>query len=294
MNINVFGHTRNRVTAKLPSFPSQKQYDSEVGSDTWGEPQTNAGRGFLKDDYKNLLKMSDWQLLSKMWGHGGLALLDSKLIPSKALKQALETQFRSNSTRELTIRLSKNYWSSSLFNNQDDILTKITKDVQQALENGRWANSSIYRVDCSFILDNAKLSFRNDVFNPSLTIAMGGVQEVSISTIFVKEEKHSYGSSPNFGGSSFGGSAMDSLNYTHKDYVITLEIKLRDWFGVDEDDFAANNYSSRGRAVKSLVTKLGREELTAFWILQHQRGYKPFVWNAVFHTDIRVHHQTRR
>ncbi|MCL2860719.1 MAG: hypothetical protein FWF46_09340 [Oscillospiraceae bacterium] len=47
----------------------------------------------------------------------------------------------------------------------------------------------------------------------------------------------------------------------------SLIISIKDWFGVDEDDVLNNR----------LPAVVQRYQLAAFWILQHQRGYKPFV-----------------
>ncbi|HEX8545486.1 MAG TPA: hypothetical protein VF691_00915 [Cytophagaceae bacterium] len=42
---------------------------------------------------------------------------------------------------------------------------------------------------------------------------------------------------------------------------------FKDWFGVDEGDFT----NFRPAAL------LDRRGLAALWILQHQRGYRPFI-----------------
>lgn len=42
---------------------------------------------------------------------------------------------------------------------------------------------------------------------------------------------------------------------------------IKDWYGVDESDFTNNRP----------VAQISRDSLTALWVLQHQRGYRPFI-----------------
>ena len=107
---------------------------------------------------------------------------------------------------------------------------------------------------------------------------MGGVQEVVLRTKKVEEKEHRRPMRPTI---------MDFSTNNHKDYIITLEIKFRDQFAVDTGDFSFKDW--RNAKAKTAATAVGREALTAFWILQHQRDYPPFVWNAIFNFTIRVH-----
>jgi hypothetical protein len=60
--------------------------------------------------------------------------------------------------------------------------------------------------------------------------------------------------------------------------VIKLFFTLKDWFGVDEEDVYKNEPS----------TQMGREYLAAFWVLQHQRGYRPFINIITYEEEITV------
>ncbi|MDR3338721.1 MAG: hypothetical protein LBT25_01275 [Candidatus Symbiothrix sp.] len=59
---------------------------------------------------------------------------------------------------------------------------------------------------------------------------------------------------------------------------IRLSFTLKDWFGVDEEDVYKNESS----------TQMGRESLAAFWVLQHQRGYRPFINIITYEEEITV------
>jgi len=56
-----------------------------------------------------------------------------------------------------------------------------------------------------------------------------------------------------------------------------VQIVVSDWFGVSEDDYTKKMNS---------VAASQRGALAAFWALQHQRGYKPFVNVYTFRTTI--------
>lgn len=116
-------------------------------------------------------------------------------------------------------------------------------------------------------------------------IPMGGVQEVMVITKKVVKDKNTFNRIMDTKLRDFGESLK---RYNDDIYEITINIILKDWFAVDEGDFSFSDYSSGWSTTKSLVTAMGREALTAFWILQHQRSYRPFVWNAIFESKIQV------
>lgn len=279
MKIIVSGRTTKRIG-------NEKTEETTSGYN--GQPRSQEGKRLLKvgteeGKYAKLLKMSDFQLLNLMWESGGLGALDSILIRSGDLKKILESHYRSRSGRELSVNMPDSYWVSSSSNDREGILRKIRDEVQKSLNNKRWSQFETYSIDCSSILDQANINFRTDIANPSLAMPMGGVQEVVVRSTSFQEKEHRRPPRPTI---------MDFSTTNHKDYEITLEIKLRDRFAVDEGDFTTNDWSNQ--TGKTAATALGREALTAFWILQHQRGYKPFVWNAIFQSTIRLHQPTKR
>jgi len=89
-------------------------------------------------------------------------------------------------------------------------------------------------------------------------MAFGGIQEVELKGYLSKVKREGKGDYLTKFGDIFHDPTI---------LEIRLEFVLKDWFGVDEEDV----YKS------SVATQLGREALAAFWILQHQRGYKPFI-----------------
>ena len=283
MLITVQGHTGGIIPART-QFRGPRDFDSESVSDTWGEPLTPNGRHFLSK-YEWMRRASNATLLNTMWNTGGLAALDSGPIGSELLKNALENQFRGNIGSEMSIALPDNYWNIYFPNDRGNLLREITLEVERALyaNHGR---SEFLTVDVSDLLRRSRINFRVDP-NLSMVIAMGGVHEVQIRTVYNREEYHTpqlvgqYWPAP---GNAYGSR---STLKPHSDMIIRLRIVLRDWFGLDEDDFAVSEWVDRPG--KTLISTLGREALTAFWVLQHQRGFRPFIWKATFNSTIRVH-----
>lgn len=277
MVINIFGQTTKKITGK--GITEETSYGRN------GKPKTSNGLNLLKKDgkYHYLLEKTDSELLNILWGKSGLGALD--LAGSSDLRQILETRYRKNTGEELRVNMPNSYWTSSIANNRDGLLSKIREATQNALIMAKRRNDFTCHINCSHILDQAQLNFRSDAQNFSLMLPMGGVQEVLVRSTLVESRKNMTNMNrlPN--------STKDRIKHYYdinNMYEITLEIILRDWFAVDEDDFAFSDYSSGWAATKSFITKLGREALTAFWILQHQRSYRPFVWNAIFESKIQV------
>ena len=226
--------------------------------------------------------MSDSQLLNVLWGATfGLGSLD--IFGSKDLKKKLETHYRSRSGRELFLNMPDSYWSNSFSNNRDGFLKEIGYEVERALKNKRWSKLQNYSIDCSNILERTNIDFRSDFLNPSLLAPMGGVQEVILKTLKVTQKEHHRPMRPTL---------MDFSNTSHNDYEITLNIIIKDRFAVDTGDFTSTGWENG--IAKAGATRLAQEALTAFWILQHQRGYPPFVWNAIFQSAIRVHQPVKK
>lgn len=271
MNINIFGQTTKMITG------NEKNEETSYGYT--GKPITANGIALLGKDgkYSSLLEKSDSELLNIMWGIDGLGALN--IVGSGDLKRVLETHYRRNNGKILNVIMPNSYWVSSRINDRRGILSKIREKTQKAVYDAKRRNDFVCNVDCSYILDQIKLDFRADPANPSLAIPMGGVQGVKVRSKSVTSRTATV----------LGMRDPIKQHYNVDNiYEITLEIILRDWFAVDEDDFAFSSYSSGWAATKSFITKLGREALTAFWILQHQRGYRPFVWNAIFESKIHI------
>jgi hypothetical protein len=101
-----------------------------------------------------------------------------------------------------------------------------------------------------------KLNFSNSMTNKSEWIAIGGIQYLSLKGYLLYEK---------WGVKSWDsqGKIIESPTIIH----VQLDFLLGDWFGVDEGDVIS----------KGLAAQIGRRELAALWVLQHQRGYRPFI-----------------
>jgi len=72
---------------------------------------------------------------------------------------------------------------------------------------------------------------------------------------------------------------MDNEGHTHS----VLEIVIWDTYGVDEDDFT--KYMTKDGGV---ILDQKRDAVCAFWILQHQRGYKPVITMFTFTINVQL------
>ena len=151
-----------------------------------------------------------------------------------------------------TITHDLNVWYDSM--SGKDRLLKAIEDALKDNHSGFHAKSS--EINLTNAIRNNWPSFRVSFANMSEMIAIGGVQEVEV----MGELKDQ----------SFGYDFLDRNGRMHNSphkVRIDLTILLKDWFGVDENDFTNN----RPAAI------LDREGLASLWVLQHQRGYDPFV-----------------
>lgn len=279
MQINVFGRTTKQIDKNVN--PNEIRYGRGE------QPSTTEGKKIFKEEkYAKILKMSDTELLNVLWGATfGLGSLD--ILGSSDLKKILETHYRNRTGKELSINMPDSYWTGTKSNSRGTLLKEIQKAVQRVLEIGRWSQFQNYSIDCSAILDKANINFSGNFENPSLLAPMGGVQEVDVRTLKVQKESYT---------SYFATTPVPTVPIfsiqKHKDYSITLEIRLRDRFAVDEDDFTFSDW--KNYKAKTFATSIGQKALMAFWILQHQRGYPPFKWNAIFQSTIRVHQPVKK
>ena len=121
--------------------------------------------------------------------------------------------------------------------------------------------------DISSAIRNNMPSFRISAYNLSEMIAIGGVQEVEITGRVINEHF------PSISHNYYRG----NINSPHS-VKVHLKIIMKDWFGVDEDDFT----NFRPAAL------VDREGLAALWILQHQREFLPFINEFEHNLDFEV------
>ena len=83
-----------------------------------------------------------------------------------------------------------------------------------------------------------------DLSNPPLLALVGSIQQINVF--------------------------LSDIQIHGTSYTAAFKIDMYDQFGVSENDFA--KYGT-GSGPKAIV----RDAIIAFWILQHNRGYKPLV-----------------
>ena len=121
-----------------------------------------------------------------------------------------------------------------------------------------YKNKSSLPVDISEDL-NSEIGFSSGYtipFMPGEAAAFGGVQQIEVSGYLhsIKHEEYSLDKN---------GKTKHTPTILHVD----IHFIFKDWFGVDEEDVINNETPAI----------IQRYQLAAFWILQHQRGFPPFI-----------------
>lgn len=214
------------------------------------EPKDKAAKAYLLT--WGLTKMTDNNLLN-------LAFEPlSNSIYGNNIRRYFTTKLGQTNSIEL-----KN-WVSEL-TNKNSLFESITRDIK--------ANHNVFhdnrngRIDISKSIELNMPNFRISPVNLSEMIAIGGVQEVEIKNDLIRE--------------SFEQNFLDRFGKgTSKPHTanIKLEVLIKDWYGVDESDFM----NFRPAAL------FARKALAALWVLQHQRGYKPFINIFKYHHNLKV------
>ena len=161
----------------------------------------------------------------------------------------LEDRFRAKDGNSLIHDWAK--WPIRITTNMYSLLYAIRGKIYLGYKN----NST---QDITSEIENNMIKFTNPI-NLQEAMAFGGIQALELNGYLTKV--------------LIQGSLVDSSNILKNNlYVPTilevrLEFILKDWFGVDEQDV----YNNR------LAAQLGREALAAFWVLQHMRGFRPFM-----------------
>jgi hypothetical protein len=145
-----------------------------------------------------------------------------------------------------------------------NLISVIEEKVKKEYQN----NYPVVRlpIDVTKEIEDNVISFRLSIFHKSEMIAIGGVQQIEAEGRLRSFYK--------------GDSIITNQGTKHLPHVLNIELKfiIKDWFGVDEEDVYKNGFA----------TFLDREGLAALWVLQHQRGYKPFINRFEYKTNITV------
>lgn len=193
-------------------------------------------------EWNDLERRSDGDLLDRAFG----------IVRKTKYGNAIFERFKSRSGETLTHRID--VWHSDVSTSKRDLLEAISRKI--AAHHVAYHFGKINEIDVSPEIRANRPSFRFSPLNPSETIAMGGVQEIEIAS--------------NRFGESRGGDYWDRNGHIHNHPHTArygLDILLKDWFGVSENDFT--NFRPA-----ALLDRVG---IAALWVLQHQRGYRPFV-----------------
>jgi hypothetical protein len=188
-----------------------------------------------------LKDLSDEELLKIMF-------LPFKLF-AKDYFDKLEKQFTDNTgaTREWDTWTE---WPNRKTTHLDQLLAALKSKIQIAYSSG-----SVQDVTPEIQANWIDFS---SIWTMPERMAFGGVQEVELKGYLSKVKQVGK------------GDYFDKSGKVHHEATILevrLEFVIKDWFGVDEEDVYKN----------TIATQLVRDSLAAFWILQHQRGYKPFI-----------------
>lgn len=182
-----------------------------------------------------------------------LAIMSSKLSWS-IYGSSLLANFASKSGKKLPFKIEK--WNN-FGTNKDSLIKAISKKVKDChWKIQPYQKNQVVVVDVDNEIRANLPSFSFAPTNLSEMIAIGGIQEVNITS----EEPPR----------AFGDDYWDKRKYFAEPHYFRLKLKFifKDWFGVDEGDFSS---------LSKPTAWLDSDGLTAFWILQHQRGYQPFI-----------------
>lgn len=195
---------------------------------------------------KTKLRLHDFD---KMENHELLEIAFKTVLYSR-YGQRIKENFERKSGETLYHRLGS--WATDFNTGRNALYEGIKKEIQEKHANFH----SHGRIDISRALALNHPSFRIAPFHLDEMIAIGGVQEVEV------EDR---GWTENIGYDYWdkNGKIHSKAHTT----LIKLKISLKDWFGVDENDYT--NFRP--------AAMVDRKGLAALWVLQHQRGYPPFI-----------------
>jgi hypothetical protein len=158
--------------------------------------------------------------------------------------------------RNLSVDLEHNMnrWisaSTPIFNRQTG-LPQLIEAIKTAVKDNYRDREDFPCVDVSSCIEQNWLSFRESYFDLDELIPFGGVEQIEIE------------------------GELLAYNIIKRDYELKVKLNFtfKDWFGVDEDDVVK----------MAISTGIDRDGLAAFWVLQHQRGHKPFI-NVVYYSE---------
>jgi len=246
---------KNDIFLKQLGFPTHPVTKALLYAETHHEVNKA-----LRDTYG----WTDWRsyfLLPGSFGDGSdirrkplIAMSDNELIKvafkvftnkykDKLISTLKEGHFKQNTGNDLIIEEhTLTNWGDSFSTNKRALELALEKYIKEAYYYHRV-------VDVTPAIKENMIDFTGALFTMvDEATAFGGIQEVEVKGYLTDAKEIAW--KPDFMG-----------------LHIELKITLKDWFGVDEEDV----YKSANAA------HIARDSLAALWILQHQRGYRPFM-----------------
>ena len=165
--------------------------------------------------------------------------------------QKIKTHFIQNTGNDLHFNIN---FITPLLNKKIPLLVSIIKEIKEVYTSKNGIHSPI---DITTNIKNNMLNFRRAIFDLSEIVAIGGVQQVEIEGYLMKDKKVM----------AVNRGLFLPKVYIHNILDVKLKFTIKDWFGVDEEDIYKMD----------LAAYLDREGLASLWILQHQRGFRPFI-----------------
>lgn len=240
--------TRNDIILKQMGFPTHPitqalltaEYPSKVDS---AIVKTHGKKGWIEKIASSLdVRKKPLRLLTD---DELITILFRKFKLFTKYGEVLEQHFRLNTGEDLIHHLD--YWADGRFTKRDNLVRALREPTISA-----YKSNTV--VDVTEIISKNFIDFSTteDTSMIGERAAFGGIQEVGIMG-FLTDEKIN--------------NRILGIPTIPPFIKVEYRFLLKDWFGVDEEDVYKNQDS----------TQMDREGLAAFWILQHQRRYKPFI-----------------
>jgi hypothetical protein len=179
----------------------------------------------------------------------------------------LENHFRQNTGKNLSFHLEK--WADGKNTKKDALISVIKEKVKSVYLQYPSGVILSQPIDITPEIKGQWLDFsKANIWMIGEKAAFGGIQEIEIQGFLINRTLKG----------DYSDQSGKIYHLPKTTLVIKLYFTLKDWFGVDEEDVYKNAHS----------TQMGRESLAAFWILQHQRGYRPFINVITYEEEITV------
>ena len=257
--------TQNDVISKQLGFPTHPitkalltaEYQSVIDS---AIVKTYGQRGWIESILIPTAVYGDYNLskfkrkpLQNLNNDDLITVLFENLKTFTKYGDTLKQHFRNNTGDDLFHHLDN--WPDGYTTNKNNLVKALRDTIISAykLKTVLDVTNIIKQKENLINFSNAKILMLGEA------AIFGGIQEVGIKG-FLKNERI----------------GIKMIGKPVKSFIeVELRFVLKDWFGVDEQDVYKNELS----------TQLDREGLAAFWILQHQRGYRPFI-NIITYKEI--------